>query len=78
MSAVWPSSVRIRMDWPPQQNLEFTFMPFSGLAEAARLWLHDPINLASGAATLAVIIAFTIRAIRSELSLSWAALPFVA
>jgi hypothetical protein len=77
---LWGVYVRVRLGWPPEQAQiqEITLVPFSGLIAAARLWPQDPANLAAGIATLAIAVAFTIRALKSDLSLSWACLGFVA
>jgi hypothetical protein len=77
--AAWAAYIRLRLGWPSGAQIQaLTFVPFGGLLTAAGSWPEDPVSLAVGLLTIAIAIVFTIRTLESDLSLSWACLPFVA
>jgi hypothetical protein len=58
-------------------NREIASFPFAGIAQAFPLWSTDLRSLLMGLAMIAVLIAFTARALHDRGLLAWSGLPFV-
>lgn len=52
-------------------------LPFVGAVRAFDAWLTEPEDLILNVAILAIVVAFTVLALRSRVTLAWGALPFV-
>lgn len=62
---------------PGEANRELA-PPLTGIWDAFNYWLEEPVDLAIGLVLLVVLMAFTVRALRSRNLLAWGALPTVA
>jgi hypothetical protein len=76
----WTLYVHIRLSGLPGlgEVSGITLAPFGGLLSAAAIWQGNVANVAGVFVTVGVAVAFAVRAWRSDLSLSWASLGFVA
>ena len=73
---LWGIYVRLRLSGLPSTGIrEFAAFPLAGPLEAFPFWRNEPLNMLMIAAFLAVCLAFTIRAVRSQQLLAWWALP---
>ncbi len=78
--AIWNAYLRFRLAGVTGlgDGLSIFAAPFVGLWQAFRSWAADPSLLVVSIAILAVVVTFTILALRSRLPIAWGALPFVA
>jgi hypothetical protein len=77
---IWYAYLRSRLAGVTGEGggLEIFAAPFVGMWQAFRSWATNTDDLVISVAMLAIVITFTILALRSRLPIAWGALPFVA
>jgi hypothetical protein len=74
----WYAYISVRLSgFPPEDRREFARYPFQGLVDGIAYWRSEPLNLLIVVVLLGVFVLFLRRALKSDLPLAWAAMPFV-